>query len=87
MHLPVMFFATIMDCLRNCFTICFSRLSPVTLASVPPAAIQPVASKDESREFMAIFPDLVRDLTEAGRHLDIPEVTKWLSKVCISLLF
>ncbi|KAK3927150.1 Farnesyl pyrophosphate synthase [Frankliniella fusca] len=57
------------------------RLSPVTLASVPPAAIQPVASKDDSREFMAIFPDLVRDLTEAGRHVDIPEVTKWLSKV------
>ncbi|KAE8738206.1 hypothetical protein FOCC_FOCC016312 [Frankliniella occidentalis] len=57
------------------------RLSPVTVASVPPAAIHPVASKDESREFMSLFPDLLRDLTDAGRHLDIPEVTKWLSKV------
>lgn len=53
----------------------------MTSASIPPAAIQRVASKDESREFLALFPDLVRDLTDAGRHLDIPEVTKWYSKV------
>ncbi len=37
--------------------------------------------KDESREFMAVFPDIVRDLTEAGKHLDIPDVTKWYAKV------
>lgn len=30
---------------------------------------------------MAVFPDIVRDLTEAGRHLDIPDVTKWYAKV------
>ena len=30
---------------------------------------------------MAIWPDVVRDLTEAGRHLDIPDVTRWLAKV------
>lgn len=30
---------------------------------------------------MAIFPDIVRDLTEAGKHTDIPEVTKWYTKV------
>ena len=53
----------------------------MTSECIPPAAVQPVASKDESREFLALFPDLVRDLTDAGRHLDIPEVTKWYSKV------
>lgn len=40
-----------------------------------------VTNKDESRELMALWPDLVRDLTEAGRHLDIPDVTRWLAKV------
>ncbi|XP_066586997.1 farnesyl pyrophosphate synthase isoform X2 [Prorops nasuta] len=37
--------------------------------------------RDESRELMAIWPDIVRDLTEAGRHLEISDVTKWLAKV------
>ncbi|KAG7209639.1 hypothetical protein KM043_011286 [Ampulex compressa] len=40
-----------------------------------------VTSKDESRELMAVWPDIVRDLTDAGRHLDIPDVNKWLVKV------
>lgn len=40
-----------------------------------------LSNKDESRELMAIWPDVVRDLTDAGRHLDIPDVTKWLAKV------
>ncbi|KAK2585828.1 hypothetical protein KPH14_010423 [Odynerus spinipes] len=40
-----------------------------------------VTSKDETRELMAVWPDVVRDLTEAGRHLDIPDVTKWMAKV------
>lgn len=40
-----------------------------------------VSSKDESREMMGIWPDIVRDLTEAGRHLDIPDATKWMAKV------
>lgn len=49
-----------------------------------PAALAGTAvGKDESREFMAVFPDIVRDLTEAGRHLDIPDVTKWYAKVGI----
>ncbi|CAB3360434.1 Hypothetical predicted protein [Cloeon dipterum] len=30
---------------------------------------------------MAVFPDLVRDLTEAGRHQDVPDATKWFAKV------
>ena len=66
----------------SCLDLSVSRrLSQMTSASIPPAAIQPVTTKDESREFLALFPDLVRDLTDAGRHLDIPEVTKWYSKV------
>ncbi|XP_012168914.1 farnesyl pyrophosphate synthase-like isoform X1 [Bombus terrestris] len=40
-----------------------------------------ISVKDESRELMAVWPDIVRDLTDAGRHLDIPDVTKWLVKV------
>lgn len=37
--------------------------------------------KDESRELMAVWPDLVRDLTEPGRYVDMPDVKKWLIKV------
>lgn len=40
-----------------------------------------VTTKDETREMMALWPDVVRDLTEAGRHLDIPDVLKWMAKV------
>ncbi|XP_076623432.1 farnesyl pyrophosphate synthase-like [Colletes latitarsis] len=40
-----------------------------------------VTNKDESRELMAVWPDIVRDLTDAGRNLDIPDVTKWTAKV------
>ncbi|XP_011312481.1 farnesyl pyrophosphate synthase [Fopius arisanus] len=40
-----------------------------------------VSSRDESREMMGLWPDIVRDLTEAGRHLDIPDATKWMAKV------
>ncbi|XP_014213887.1 farnesyl pyrophosphate synthase [Copidosoma floridanum] len=40
-----------------------------------------VTTRDESREMMAIWPDVVRDLTDAGRHLDVPDATKWLAKV------
>lgn len=48
---------------------------------VPPAIIGKAVSKDESRDFMAAFPDIVRDLTETGHNLDVPDVTKWLAKV------
>ncbi|XP_054002127.1 farnesyl pyrophosphate synthase [Hylaeus anthracinus] len=30
---------------------------------------------------MGVWPDVVRDLTETGRNLDIPDVTKWTAKV------
>ena len=40
-----------------------------------------MASKDESRDFMAVFPDVVRDLTDIGLYSDIPQVSKWYAKV------
>nr|BBH72801.1 farnesyl diphosphate synthase-3 [Nasutitermes takasagoensis] len=40
-----------------------------------------VSTKDENQDFMSVFPDIVRDLTETGRHLDIPDATKWFEKL------
>nr|QAX24807.1 farnesyl diphosphate synthase 2 [Matsumurasca onukii] len=45
------------------------------------AAVSQAVSKDERRDFMAVFPDIVRDLTETHRQNEIPEVTKWYSKI------
>ncbi|CAG9812989.1 unnamed protein product [Phaedon cochleariae] len=56
-------------------------LSTIQTKVAPPVPSAPVFSKEESREFMAIFPDIVRDLTDAGRHTDIPEVTKRFAKM------
>ncbi|CAH1956275.1 unnamed protein product [Acanthoscelides obtectus] len=56
-------------------------LSTIQTKVKPPQAATPFFSKEESREFMAVFPDIVRDLTDAGRHTDIPEVTKRFAKV------
>lgn len=50
-------------------------------ANLPPAKTGHAASQDEKREFMSIFPDLVRDLTEVGTHSDIPDAQKWFAKV------
>jgi farnesyl diphosphate synthase len=58
-------------------------LSTISSPSIPLAISGTVATKDESRDFMAVFPDVVRDLTETGRHLDIPDATKWFAKVSI----
>ena len=46
-----------------------------------------VSIKDESRELMAVWPDILRDLTTANRHNDMPDVTKWLAKVFSFSLF
>ncbi|XP_035743867.1 farnesyl pyrophosphate synthase-like [Vespa mandarinia] len=40
-----------------------------------------MTSKDESREIMALWPDIVRDITNINYYLDIPEVSKWMAKV------
>ncbi|CAD1473054.1 unnamed protein product, partial [Heterotrigona itama] len=40
-----------------------------------------ISIKDESRELMAVWPDIVRDLTTTKCHNDMPDVAKWLAKV------
>lgn len=45
--------------------------------SVPEAATQTAVTKSESREFMAVFPDLVRDLTEYSKKYDNTLAPKW----------
>lgn len=64
----------------------FRFLSTLTPQQMPLAARGLAVSKDQSREFMACFPDIVRDLTETGKHIDVPEASKWLAKVR-SMLF
>jgi hypothetical protein len=69
----------------GCFGVCAVSRSLSTLSSpaVPSAVSGTIATKDESRDFMSVFPDVVRDLTETGKHLDIPDATKWFAKVSI----
>ncbi|KAJ9595695.1 hypothetical protein L9F63_013108, partial [Diploptera punctata] len=42
---------------------------------------QPALDKTQFVEFNKVFPDIVKDLTETGRHLDVPRATKWFAKV------
>ncbi|CAH2042353.1 unnamed protein product, partial [Iphiclides podalirius] len=56
-------------------------LSTLTPQQMPLAARGLAVSKDQSREFMACFPDIVRDLTKTGKHIDVPEASKWLAKL------
>lgn len=48
--------------------------------SVPLAANATAVSKDESRQFMAVFPDLVRDLTDKTRRYNTAEVALGFAK-------
>ncbi|XP_069166472.1 farnesyl pyrophosphate synthase isoform X2 [Procambarus clarkii] len=57
------------------------QLSTVTSINLPPAKTGHAASQDVKREFMSLFPDIVRDLTEVGTHSDIPDAQKWYAKV------
>ncbi|GBP64247.1 Farnesyl pyrophosphate synthase [Eumeta japonica] len=56
-------------------------LSTLNSQQLPLAARGLSVSKDQSREFMACFPDIVRDLTESRKHIDVPEASRWLAKV------
>lgn len=40
-----------------------------------------ITSKDESQKMMAVWPDVIRDLTDAVKSMNIPDVTEWVSKV------
>ncbi|XP_030388605.1 farnesyl pyrophosphate synthase [Scaptodrosophila lebanonensis] len=55
-------------------------LSTLQNHSVPIAA-RVTVSKDESRDFMAVFPDLVRDLTTVTKSYNCNDAAKWLAKV------
>ncbi|XP_059472979.1 farnesyl pyrophosphate synthase-like [Neocloeon triangulifer] len=46
-----------------------------------PAVRGPITNKTEIMQFNAAFPDVVRDLTETGRHLEVPAATKWFAQV------
>lgn len=69
-----------MNCNVNTFFV-IRFLSTLNSQQLPLATRGLAVSKDQSREFMAVFPDLVRDLTETGKHLDVPEASKWLAKL------
>ena len=49
--------------------------------TVNPASVK-LFTKEESREFMSAFPDMVRDLTVESVYKDMPSVNKHLSQ-CI----
>jgi len=49
--------------------------------TIPEAATSSAASKDELRNFMSVWPDIVRDLTEFAKKRDTGDVAmKWFSK-------
>jgi len=39
-----------------------------------------ITSKKENQEMMAVWSDIVRDITEATKNL-IPDIAKWMEKV------
>ncbi|EDW35594.1 GL17346 [Drosophila persimilis] len=55
-------------------------LSTLQNHSVPIAA-RVTVSKDESRDFMAVFPDLVRDITTVTKTYNCNDAAKWFAKV------
>ncbi|XP_023178278.1 farnesyl pyrophosphate synthase [Drosophila hydei] len=55
-------------------------LSTLQNHSVPIAA-RVTVSKDESRDFMAVFPDVVRDLTNYTKGFNCSDAVKWFAQV------
>ncbi|XP_017027424.1 farnesyl pyrophosphate synthase [Drosophila kikkawai] len=55
-------------------------LSTLQNHSVPIAA-RVTVSKDESRDFMAVFPDLVRDITTVTKTYNCNDAAKWFAQV------
>ena len=64
-----------------CLKIFFYRYCSSDTKFVPRAIKATAASKDEAREFMGIFPDLVRSITDSIGHNDGPELARWCTKV------
>ncbi|XP_051160303.1 uncharacterized protein LOC127280930 [Leptopilina boulardi] len=60
--------------------ICYKRAFNVHMIhTVPPKNL--VISKNENQELMALWPNVIKDLTESGRYSDIFDVPKWSKKV------
>jgi len=49
---------------------------------VSPDTVKNLASKEDIRELMALFPDIVRELTDQTVY-DIPEIPKRMAKVSV----
>lgn len=47
---------------------------------MPLAAAATAVSKDDAREFMAVFPDVMRDLTEKARKYNTADAALWFAK-------
>ncbi|KAF7274745.1 farnesyl pyrophosphate synthase isoform X2 [Rhynchophorus ferrugineus] len=58
-----------------------SALSTIQRTMVNSNPSPSLVSKEQSREFMSIFPDIVRELTEAGRSQELPEVMRKFARV------
>nr|AAX55631.1 farnesyl diphosphate synthase [Ips pini] len=56
-------------------------LSTIQQTLVRPQQSSSLASKEQSRDFMAQFPDIIRELTEVGRNQELPEVMKRYARV------
>lgn len=61
-------------------------MSAVRTPPLTPVLIGTPISKKELRNFMATFPDIVKDLTDNGVMLDVPDVTKWFENVCVMMI-
>lgn len=60
---------------------CFRALSTIQQSMVRPVQSSALVTKEQSRDFMALFPDLVRELTEVGRSQELPDVMRRFARV------
>ncbi|KAK5647755.1 hypothetical protein RI129_002647 [Pyrocoelia pectoralis] len=58
-----------------------SRALSTVNATISPKSTINWITKEETRDFMSVFPDLVRDLTDDKEYPDIPLVTKRFARV------
>lgn len=61
-------------------------MSAVRTPPVTPVLIGTQISKEELGNFMSVFPDIVKDLTDNGVKLEVPDVTKWFENVCVTMI-
>jgi farnesyl diphosphate synthase len=70
------------DLLTNsCVTRQFNyRLNSTSNASAPKTIVQPIITSEQTNDFMATFPDIVRDLTDKVKEFDQTDAAEWLEK-------